>query len=244
LAAGAAAVPALSRVARAQAYPTRPITLIVPFAAGGPSDTPARIIAERMRGALGQPVVIENVSGAGGTIGAGRAARAVGDGYTLTTGSNSTHALNGALYSLPYDVVKDFEPISPTVNNPLLIVAKKTIPAGTLKELIGWLKANPNKASSGDAGAGTPARLAGIAFQKETGTQFQMLAYRGNSAAMQDLVAGQIDMMITDPISSVPQVRAGTIKAYAVAAKNRAYHTRRMNAAPGKRPSCSLNDRS
>jgi tripartite-type tricarboxylate transporter receptor subunit TctC len=220
LAAGVAALPAASRIARAQTYPSRPVTLIVPYAAGGPTDTPARIIAERMRAALGQSVIIENVSGGGGTIGVGRAARAAGDGYTLTTGQNSTHILNGALYALPYDVVKDFEPISPTVKNSFVIVAKKTMPARTLTELIGWLKTNPNKASAGDAGVGV-GRIVAVFFQKETGTQFQILAYRGNSAAMQDLVAGQIDMMFTDPISSVPQLRAGTVKAYAVTAKSR-----------------------
>jgi tripartite-type tricarboxylate transporter receptor subunit TctC len=221
LAAGAAVLPSVSRIAWSQTYPSRPITLIVSYPAGGAVDTPARIIAERMRLSLGQPVIIENVSGASGRIGAGRAARAAGDGYTLVTGGLTSHVLNGALYPLQYDVVKDFEPISLTMGWPALIVAKKSMPAKELKELIGWLKANPNRASAGDSGAGSPGRIFGSFFQRETGTQFQMLAYRGANLAMQDLMAGQIDLMIADPTNSMPQVRAGTIKAYAVTAKSR-----------------------
>ena len=152
LTACAAAVPAMSHIAGAQTYPSRSITLVVPFAAGGPVDTLARIVAERMRTSLGQPVVIENVTGAGGSIGAGRVARAVPDGYTLIIGIWTTHVVNGAIYALQYDVLNDFEPIALLANNPQVIVAKKSMPANDLKGLIAWLKANPDKASAGTAG--------------------------------------------------------------------------------------------
>jgi tripartite-type tricarboxylate transporter receptor subunit TctC len=154
LAAGAAAVPAVSRIARAQTYPTRPITIVVPFAPGGTSDVIARILADHMRVSLGQPVIIENVTGASGNIGVGRVARAARDGYTLSFSGWSTHVANGAIYSLAYDLVTDFEPIGLVHTQPFLIVAKKTMPAKDLKELIVWLKANPNKASQGHPGVG------------------------------------------------------------------------------------------
>jgi tripartite-type tricarboxylate transporter receptor subunit TctC len=221
LAAGAAALPAVSRIARAQAYPTRPITMIVGFAAGGPSDTVARVIAQRMRASLGQPVLVENVVGASGSIAVGRAARAASDGYLLSFGSVTTHVFNGAVYPLQYDVVKDFQPVSLITTDPLLIVAKKTVPASDLKELIGWLKANPDKASQGTSGAGSTLHLAGILFQQRTGTRFQFVPYRGSAPAMQDLVAGQIDMMIDLASSVLPQAHAGTIKAYAVTSRSR-----------------------
>jgi tripartite-type tricarboxylate transporter receptor subunit TctC len=154
LAAGAAALPAVSRVARAQAYPTRPITMIVPFPAGGPADALARIMAEHMRTLLGQSVIIENVSGAGGSIGVGRVARAAPDGYTVSIGHWGTHVLNGASYQLPYDVVQDFEPVSLLADSPQWIVARKTLPAKDLRELIAWLKENPGKATAGTVGVG------------------------------------------------------------------------------------------
>ena len=206
---------------RAQVYPSRPITIIVPFAAGGPSDTLTRIIAERMRTALGQPVVIDNVGGAAGRIGTGRGARAAADGYTLITGSAGTHMANGALYALNYDVLKDFEPVSLLAATPQLIVSKKTMPANNLKELIAWLKANPDKASQGTSGVGGYSHLAGVLFQKQTGTRFQFVFYRGGAQTMQDLVTGQIDLMIDQASSALPQVRSGAIKAYAVMAKTR-----------------------
>jgi tripartite-type tricarboxylate transporter receptor subunit TctC len=221
LAAGAAALPAVSPFAWAQAYPTRPIIIVVPFAPGGTSDVIARILAEHMRVSLGQPVIIENVTGASGNIGVGRVARAAGDGYTLTFSGWSTHVANGAIYALPYDLVTDFEPIALVHNQPFLIVAKKTMPAKDMKELIVWLKANPDKASQGHAGVGNPSHVAGVFFQKETGTRFQFVPYRGTSLAMQDLVAGQIDIMIAGAADCVQQVRAGTITAYAIAAKER-----------------------
>jgi tripartite-type tricarboxylate transporter receptor subunit TctC len=221
LAAGAAALPAVSRIARAQAYPTRPISMIVPFVPGGATDVIARMLAERMRASLGQPVIIENVSGATGSIGVGRAARAAPDGYTLSIGHWSTHVVNGAIYPLQYDLLNDFEPISLISSNLHMIIARKTLPATSLKELIAWLKANPDKASAGTTGAGSPQHIGGVLFKNVTGTRFQFIPYRGGAPAMQDLVAGQIDFMIDDPTNALPQLRSGAIKAYAVAAKRR-----------------------
>jgi tripartite-type tricarboxylate transporter receptor subunit TctC len=205
--------------AHAQVYPARPITLVVPFPAGGSTDAVGRIVAERMRALLGQPVIIENVGGAGGSIGVGRVARATPDGYTLDIGQWDTHVANGATFSLAYDVVKDFEPVALLSSNPFLILAKKAMPADDLKGLIAWLKANPDKASQAIPTAGS--HVAGILFQKETGTRFAFVPYRGGGPAMQDLVAGQIDMMIIQAAVALPQVRAGTIKAYAVTSKSR-----------------------
>ena len=207
--------------AAAQVYPSRPITMVVPFPAGGAADTLARTMAERMRISLGQSVIIENVTGASGSIGAGRVARAAPDGYTLGLGNTPTHVINGAVLALPYDVVKDFQPISLMSNAPLLIIAKKAMPANDLKELVAWLKANPDKALQGTSGMAAPSHLAGVLFQKETGTRFGFVPYRGGTAAMPDLIAGQIDMMIDPVANSLPVVRAGSIKAYAVTAKNR-----------------------
>jgi tripartite-type tricarboxylate transporter receptor subunit TctC len=207
----------------AQTYPARPITMIVPFAAGGPNDTIGRIMAERMRVPLGQPVIIENVVGANGTIGIGRAARAAPDGYTLSMGGFNAHVVNGAVYALAYDVLTDFDPVALlSSSSGGLIVARKTLPANDLKGLIAWLKVNPDTASAGNPGVGSSVQLSAILFQNMTGTRFQHVPYRGGGPAMQDLVAGQIDMMIAaDVITSVTQVRAGTIKAYAVAGKSR-----------------------
>jgi tripartite-type tricarboxylate transporter receptor subunit TctC len=205
--------------AGAQTYPSRPITMIVPFAAGGPTDRIGRIVAEGMRAALGQPVIVEDVTGASGTLGVGRAARAAPDGYTLSMGMWATHVLNGALFTLPYNVLEDFEPIALLTSNPQLIVVKKTVPANNLSELIAWLKANPGKASQGTAGAGT--RVSGAFFQSLSGTSFEFVPYRGAAPAMQDLIAGQIDLMFDQVSNSLPQVRSGNIKAFAVTAKTR-----------------------
>jgi len=207
--------------AAAQAYPSRPITMIVPFPAGGPSDTLARVLSEHMRGSLGQPIVIENAAGASGSIGVGRVARASPDGYTLTLGNWPTHVINGAVYALHYDLRTDFEPVSLIANNPQLIVTKKAMPAQNLKEFLGWLKANPDKASKGTSGVGSAIHVAGVFLQQETGTRFQFVPYRGGVPAMQDLVAGQIDFMIDLAANALPHVRAGSIKAYAVTDKRR-----------------------
>ena len=205
--------------AAGQAYPSRPVTLIVPYAAGGSSDTIARVLAEGMRSSLGQPVIIENVPGASGSIGTGRVARAAADGYTIGLGGPTTHVVNGAALTLPYDVLTGFEPVSLLPTMPLLVVAKKELPATNLKELIKWLKAKPETALQGTFGIGTTSHLAGIFLQKETGVRVQFVHYRGG--AMQDLVSGRIDMMIDLPPSALAQVHAGTIKAFAVTGKNR-----------------------
>jgi tripartite-type tricarboxylate transporter receptor subunit TctC len=221
LIASTAALAIVAGSAGAQEYPTRPITLIVPFPPGGPNDTLGRIMAERMRTSLGQPVIIENVSGANGTIGVGRVARAAADGYTIGIGTWATHVVNPAIYALPYDTVKDFEPIALLAVSAPLIAAKLAMPANNLKELIAWLKANPDKATQGTIGPGSPPHVAGVAFQTMTGTRFRFVPYRGTAPAMQDLLSGQIDLLIDSPITSLPQVRAGRIKAYAVFAKDR-----------------------
>jgi tripartite-type tricarboxylate transporter receptor subunit TctC len=207
--------------ASAQVYPSRPVTIVVPFAAGGPTDTLARILAERMRVSLGHTVVIENVAGASGSIGVGRVARAAADGYTVGIGQWDTHVINGAVYALSYDLLNDFEPISLLPSNPQLIVARKTIPANDLRGLIAWLKANSDKASQGTAGAGSAAHVSGAYFQRVTGTRFQFVPYRGAAPAMKDLVAGQIDVMFDQASNSLPHVRAGSIKAFAVTAPTR-----------------------
>jgi tripartite-type tricarboxylate transporter receptor subunit TctC len=222
LAAGAAALPAMSCVARAQAYPARPITIVVPFAAGGGTDVVPRILAESLRVSLGQPILIENVVGANGSIGVGRVARSAEDGYTLVLGVWNTHVSNGALYALQYDVLNDFEPVGLFSIYPILIVARKTMSANDLKEFIAWLKANPDKASLGTPGVGAASHISGLLFQKVTGTRFQFVPYRGGTGqAMQDLLSGQIDMIFDTPANSLPQVRAGRIKAYAITANSR-----------------------
>src|SRR5262245_747867 len=221
LAMAAVALPAMSRIARAQAYPSRPITIIVPFPAGGPTDTIARLLSERMRASLGQAVIIENIAGAAGSIAAARSVRAAADGYTVSIGTWGTHVLNGVLYPLQFDLLNDFAPVSLVANNPLLIVAKKALPPTDVKGLVAWLKANADKAVQGTAGAGAPSHIAGVYFQRDTDTRFQFVPYRGAGPAMQDLVSGQIDFMIDLAANSLPQVRAGTIKAFAVTAKTR-----------------------
>jgi tripartite-type tricarboxylate transporter receptor subunit TctC len=221
LAANAATLPLLPRLAQAQAYPSRPVTVIVPFPAGGPADTVARVIGEAMKASLGQPVIVENVAGAGGSIGIGRAARAPADGYTLALGIWGTHVVNPAIYALPYDAVKDFEPVALLTHTPHLILAKNAVPAGSLKELIAWLKANPGKATIGHAGAGSPPHVGGVLFQNAIGANLQFVPYRGGAPAMQDLIAGQIDLMIDPPGTAMPHIRAGRIKALALAATSR-----------------------
>jgi tripartite-type tricarboxylate transporter receptor subunit TctC len=207
--------------AMGQGYPSRPITVVVPFPAGGPTDTVARIVTESMRASLGQVVVVENITGASGTIGTGRVAHAAPDGYTVVAGYLGTHVLNGALYTLQYDVVQDFEPIALLASNPQLIVARSTLPAKDLTELIAWLKANPDKASQGTAGAGSPAHVNGAFFQSVTGTRFQFVHYRGSAPAMQDLMGGHVDLMFDQVSNSLPHMRSGRIKAYAVTSKAR-----------------------
>jgi len=205
----------------AEDYPSHPITMDMPFAAGGPGDVLARMLAERMRVSLGQTVVVENITGAAGSIGTGTVAHAAPDGYSLILGNWSTHVVNAVAYALPYDVVKDFEPVALVVTQPVLVIARNTMPANNLQELIAWLKANPDKATSGNAGVGSATHVASVFFQQKTGTRFQLVPYRGGAPAMQDLLAGHIDMMFDLATDALPQVRAGQVKAYAVTSKNR-----------------------
>ena len=207
--------------AYAQHFPNRPVTLIVPVSAGGPTDAIARTLAERMRVSLGQPVLVENVTGAAGNIGVGRVARATADGYTIGIGLTSTHVFNGAIYALPFDLTNDFEPIALVATNPQIIVSKNGLPAKDLRELITWLKANPDKATMATIGPGSPAHIAGVLFEKLTGTDIRFVPYRGGAPGMQDLLAGQIDLMIPQPSIALPQIRAGKIRAYAVTASTR-----------------------
>jgi tripartite-type tricarboxylate transporter receptor subunit TctC len=195
--------------------------MIVPFAPGGASDVMARLMAEPLRAVLGQPVIIENVSGATGSIGVGRAVRAPADGYTLNIGSISSHVLAGALYTLRFDLLKDLQPIAALVSEPILIVGRKGMPAQNLKELITWLRANPDKASQGHAGVGGAGHVTGVFFQQETNTRFQFVPYRGGGAALPDLLAGHTDLEM-EPVSNfLEQIRGGNLKPYAIAGRKR-----------------------
>jgi tripartite-type tricarboxylate transporter receptor subunit TctC len=208
-------------VAAAQTYPARAVTMIVPFPAGGATDTLARFLGERMRPILGQPVIIENVAGAAGSLGVGRAVRSPADGYTLSIGTSTTHMLTGGLYALQFDLLKDLEPVIQIGSEPLLIVGKKSLPADDLKGLIAYLKVNPDKASVGIAGVGATGHLTGISFQKETGTKFQFVPYRGNAPAMQDLLAEQIDFMIEPSSNFKSLLGAGSVKPFAITGRTR-----------------------
>jgi tripartite-type tricarboxylate transporter receptor subunit TctC len=207
---------ALVGPAAAQNYPSRPITIIVPFSAGGPSDAMARILAERMKIALGEAVLVENVTGAGGSIGVGRAAKSPADGYTISFGHLGTHVANGAIYKLNYDLVGDLDPVVLLPSNTMVIVSKNAVPAKTLKEFLDWLRARSAPASAGTAGAGSGSHIAGLYFENLTGIKLQYVPYRGTGPAMNDLVAGQIDLIVDQLSNSIQQVRAGNIRAYAV----------------------------
>ncbi len=221
LAAVAIATMAACGPAAAQSYPSKPITMIVPFAAGGATDVLARFIGERLRTILGQTIVVENVTGAGGSIGVGRAVRAPADGYTLEMGTSTTNMLLGGLYPLQFDLIDDLAPVLLIASEPLMIVGKKNLPAGDLKELVAWLKANPGKASIGIPAVGGTGHLAGLSFLKEIGSSAQFIPYRGNGPALQDLVAGQIDLQIEPASNFFAQATAGAIKPYAITSKTR-----------------------
>src|ERR1700722_12206773 len=200
----------------AQVYPSRPITIIAPFPPGGPSDALARILSGPLEAALGQPIVIENIGGAGGTVGVSRVARAEPAGYPLLFGQWSTQVVNPITYNLSIDVVNDFAPIALLANTPQIIIARKDFPASDVGELIAWLKSNPDKAQAATVGAAGGAQVAGMYFQQITGTRFGFVPYRGGAPAMQDLMAGRVDIMFDQAANAITQVRAGTIKAYAV----------------------------
>jgi tripartite-type tricarboxylate transporter receptor subunit TctC len=221
LAAGVSTLPFLPKIVSAQSYPVRPITVVVGGAAGGPTDTIGRIVIERMRAVLGQAIIIENNGAAAGSIAHGRTARAAPDGYTLSLGHWGTHVVNGAVYSLPYDVLNDFEPVGLISVSPFLIVGKRDLPAVDLKELVGWLKSSGEKAIQGTSGAGSPGHIAGIFLQSLLRTRWVFVPYRGAGPVMQALLAGDFDWAFTTPDQGLPQIQAGRIKAYAIAAKNR-----------------------
>ena len=216
-----AALLALSATAAAETYPSRPITIVVPFSAGGPSDAMARILGERMKTTLGETLLVENVTGAGGSIGVGRAVRSPPDGYTVSFGHLGTHVANGAIYKLGYDLVTDLEPVVLLPSNPMIVVSKNAVPAKTLKELIDWLKARPAPATAGTAGAGSGSHIAGLYFENVSGVKLQYVPYRGTGPALNDLVAGQIDVIIDQTSNSIGQVRGGNIRAYAVTSDKR-----------------------
>jgi tripartite-type tricarboxylate transporter receptor subunit TctC len=206
---------------KAQTYPDRPITMIVPLAPGGSTDTLGRIIAQGMRKTLGQPVVVENTAGAAGTIGVTRAVRSPPDGYTVLWGMWGTNMANGAIYSLDFDFLKDFEPIALAVTQPFLIDARKTMPANNLKELVAWIKANGDKVTMGTSGVGSPSHVAGVLMEQFVGSKWQMVSYRSAGLAQQDLLAGITDLQLDTPAVSLPHVKSGDLKAYAVTAKDR-----------------------
>jgi tripartite-type tricarboxylate transporter receptor subunit TctC len=216
LAAGAAAAPAMSRIARAQAYPARPITMIVPYGGGGPADGVARPLAERMAAALGQPIAIENVGGESGTTGVTRAVRAAPDGYTLSFGHHGSHVVNGAVFPLPFDLRTDLEPIALLPSNPLLISARKDLPAASLKDLIAWMKDNPDKVSTASAGAGSGTYVNAVYFQNAAGVRFQFVPHQSVQTSIRALIAGELDVLFDQASNSLPHLRAGRIKAYAV----------------------------
>jgi tripartite-type tricarboxylate transporter receptor subunit TctC len=202
--------------ALAETFPSHPITLVVPFSAGGPTDAMARILGDHMRSTLGQPILIENVTGAGGSLGVGRVVRAAPDGYTVSIGHLGTHAANGAIYKLGYDLVSDLEPVALLPSNPMVVVSKNAIPAKSLQELLAWLKTQPAPPIAGTAGAGSGSHIAGLYFESVTGIKLQYVPYRGTAPALTDLVAGQIDIIVDQLSNSIAQIRAGTIRAYAV----------------------------
>ncbi len=210
----------------AEKFPSHPITIIVPFSAGGPSDAMMRIMAERMKVALGEPLLIENVTGAGGSLGVGRTVRSPPDGYTVGFGHLGTNVANGVIYKLGYDLVTDLEPVVLLPSNPMIIVSKNAVPAKSLGELLAWLKARPTPATAGTAGAGSGSHIGALYFESVTGIKLQYVPYRGTAPAMTDLVAGQIDLIVDQTSNSISQVRAGAIRAYAVT------DTKRVESAP------------
>jgi tripartite-type tricarboxylate transporter receptor subunit TctC len=212
---------AISQPAAAETYPARPITMIIPLAPGGSTDVLGRIMAQAMRPALGQPVIVENTAGAAGTIGVTRAERADPDGYTVLWGMWGTNVANGAIYDLGFDLLNDFEPVALVATQPFLIDARKTMPANNLQELIAWLKANGDKTTMGTSGVGSPSHVAGVLMEHTLGLHWQMVAYRSAGLATNDLLAGVTDIQLDTPAVSLPHVNAGALKAYAVTAKNR-----------------------
>lgn len=212
---------ACATYASGETYPSRPITIVVPYPAGGPTDTLARIVTERMQVPLGQRVIVENVSGAGGSIAVGRVVHAAPDGYTLSIGHVQTHVFNALAMDLPYDVVNDLEPVSLLADAPIWIVSRKSLPADELKGLIAWLRSSNGKATMGSVGVGGPVDVAARIFQKQTATEFQIIPYRGGAPLLQDLLGGQIDFAFGALAASLNLVHGGELKAFAVLSPKR-----------------------
>ena len=207
--------------AQAQSFPSKPITIVVPTSPGGPPDTLARLLSEPMRASLGQPIVVENATGAGGTMGVARVARAAPDGYTVSIGHFNSHVISSVTYNVPYDPLKDFEPVAMLVSAPMVFIARQALPAQNLRELVAWLKSNPDKASFGSVGVGGPARVWGAHFQQSTGVRFQFVPYRGAVLIVQDMLAGHIDLGCMEGSNVVPHLRSGKIRVHAVLTKTR-----------------------
>jgi tripartite-type tricarboxylate transporter receptor subunit TctC len=207
--------------ASADNYPSHPITMIIPLAAGGSTDVLGRIMAQAMSMRLKQPIIVENVAGAAGTIGVTRAERSPPDGYTVLWGMWGTNVANGAIYKLPFDLLNDFQPVALVATQPFLIDARKTMPANNLKELVAWLKANGDKTTMGTSGVGSPSHVAGVLMENLLGLHWQMVAYRSAGLATNDLLAGITDIQLDTPAVSLPHVQSGALKAYAVTSKNR-----------------------
>jgi tripartite-type tricarboxylate transporter receptor subunit TctC len=205
----------------AQSYPSKPVTIVVPFSAGGPTDTLARLMGERMRKTLGQPVLIDNTLGAGGSIGVGKVVRSPPDGYMVSIGHWGTHVVNGVYYPLTYNVLTDFEPVAMIATNPQLIVSKMAVPAKNLKELIAWIKANEAKVLMGSGGIGGASHMAAIYFGDTIGTKFNYVPYKGGAPALQALLGGEIDLYVTQISNVAGQIKAGKVRAYAVMAPTR-----------------------
>lgn len=215
------ALSVVAGTASAQTFPSKQITIVVPFTAGGPTDTLARILAERMGRTLGQTVIVDNTTGAAGTIGVTRVVRAAPDGYTIGIGHWSTHVVNPAIYPLPFDILNDLEPLAMVATNPQLLVSRKDFPANDLAGLIAQVKASGDKTTAGTAGVGAASHIGGLYFEQKIGAHVRFIPYRGAAPALQDLVAGQIDIMFDQAANSIPQIQAGKIKAFAVTAKQR-----------------------
>jgi len=221
LALGATALPTVMGPAAADNFPSRPVTVIVPFAPGALNDIVARLLSNGMSASLREPVVVENVAGADGTIATNRVVRATPDGYTVLVGNWNTQVANRLIYSLPYDMVKDFEPVMLLPSAPMVLIARKTVPANNLEEFVAWLKANPDKASMGTAGVGSPPHMLALLFRQQTGTRFSMIPYRGAGPAMLDVVGGQIDATFITVAPALPQIAAGHVKVFGLTAENR-----------------------
>ena len=212
---------AVSLGASAQTYPSRPITIVVPFSAGGPTDTLARLVGERMRKTLGQTVLVDNTTGAGGSMGVGKVVRAAPDGYTISIGHWGTHVVNGAYYTLPYNLLMDLEPVAMIATNPQVITSKAAVPARNLKELIAWIGANPGKVLMGNGGVGASSHMGAVYFQSLIGANFQHVPYRGGAPALQALLGGEIDLYVTQISNITVYLKTGKIRAYAVTASTR-----------------------